>query len=538
MRAHLASWLAAALLSQFLFPAGARASEAGSLLELPVPESPVVVVRVLVQAGSIDDPQGKEGVCRLTMAAAAHGGTAEWTKTQVADHFYPMDAAIDLFVDRETAVFTGRVRREDLAEFIPIFLDLIFRPRFDPDDFRQARENALSALESDLLGGDDERLGKEGLQAILFEGTPCAHPTLGTEKGLEAITTADLRSFHAAAMTKDRVQVGIAGSYPPEIAKRIRSELSSLPDHGNAWQARRSALLQTLRAGSGVPAPPQRGTAPPGRPADDGVLSQPAVGLDILLVEKPAQATAISLGFVHEVRRGDPDYWPLYLALNAFGEHRTFQGRLMREMRSQRGLNYGDYAYLEHFEQDGWSRQVRPGMWRSVPYFSIWIRPVQPANGVFALRMAVWELRRLVDAGLSESEFETTREHLRNLSQLWRQTLVRRVGLAMDDAHFGEEDGIRSLEQALAGMTREQVNDALRRRLYGRDLHVAMVCADADSIRTLLTRGDPTPIVYSGGDAPEEIRAVDREIAALPLTVKAVRIEQATEIFRGGARED
>ena len=204
----------------------------------------------------------------------------------------------------------------------------------------------------------------------------------------------------------------------------------------------------------------------------------------------------------------------------------------MQRFRGERGLNYGDYAYLEHFEQDGWSKALRPGLWRGSEYASIWIRPVQPANGVFALRMAVWELRRLIRDGLTPEEFETTREHLRNLSQIWRQTLTRRLGLAMDDRHFGEADGIESLGRVLDAMMVEQVNAALRRRLTGENLKAVLVCAQADSIRRLLQTRAPTPIVYSGGSAPESVREVDAQIAALPLGVKEVRIEQAREVFR------
>ena len=45
-----------------------------------------------------------------------------------------------------------------------------------------------------------------------------------------------------------------------------------------------------------------------------------------------------------------------------FGEHRTFSGLLMNKMRGDRGLNYGDYAYIESFIQDGGSRFPVPNI--------------------------------------------------------------------------------------------------------------------------------------------------------------------------------
>ena len=72
------------------------------LIEIPVPESPTVALRIVIETGSVDDPDGKLGLCNLAMRAAAEGGTASLTKTQVADLLYPMAASIDVHVDRET----------------------------------------------------------------------------------------------------------------------------------------------------------------------------------------------------------------------------------------------------------------------------------------------------------------------------------------------------------------------------------------------------------------------------------------------------
>ena len=48
---------------------------------------------------------------------------------------------------------------------------------------------------------------------------------------------------------------------------------------------------------------------------------------------KPTIATAISLGFPLDITRADDDFYALAVAGSAFGEHRTFNGRLMKSMR-------------------------------------------------------------------------------------------------------------------------------------------------------------------------------------------------------------
>jgi len=49
---------------------------------------------------------------------------------------------------------------------------------------------------------------------------------------------------------------------------------------------------------------------------------------------------------------------------------------------------------------------------RQQQIFQIWIRPVEPENGLFALRGALFELDKLVKNGLTEEQFESTREFL------------------------------------------------------------------------------------------------------------------------------
>ena len=207
------------------------------------------------------------------------------------------------------------MRKEDLAAYYPVFWDAVFHPRFDAPDIERLRDATLSSLVNDLKATDDERLGKEALQSSLFAGTPWEHAAIGTESGLRAIRPEDVREFHRRMAVRPLVHVGIAGSYDADFAERVRRDIAGLPD-------------------GPVPVRVRSFEAPR------------ADGLDVLLIDKPARSTAISIGFPHSVKRGDPDYWPLLVAATAFGEHRTFHGRLQREMRSRRGLNYGDYAYL------------------------------------------------------------------------------------------------------------------------------------------------------------------------------------------------
>src|SRR5215217_6639233 len=118
-----------------------------------------------------------------------------------------------------------------------------------------------------------------------------------------------------------------------------------------------------------------RPTCPPAPRSIPAAKALPA-GLDVTLVQKDVRAAAISMGFPIAVRRGHPDFIPLYLARSYLGEHRNTSAHLFNRMREIRGMNYGDYAYTEYFPGGMFATSPRPGVARSQQAFRIWIRPV------------------------------------------------------------------------------------------------------------------------------------------------------------------
>jgi zinc protease len=270
----------------------------------------------------------------------------------------------------------------------------------------------------------------------------------------------------------------------------------------------------------------------------DGAVSPPDLpkpetpqGLEITIVEKPADSTAISLGFPIDVTRRDDDFYALAVANSYLGEHRTFNGKLMQDLRGKRGLNYGDYSYIEDFIQEGMSTFPVPNNPRRQQAFTIWLRPIPHDKAVFALRGALWELDRLIEHGISHEDFETTRSYLLNYSKLWVQTLSRRLGYAMDGAFYDREDLVTEFSRRLPKLTVEQVNSAVRRHLKRPGIKVAIVAQDATALKETLTSGRPTPLTYDTQGTPDTILAEDKVIEAYPLKDVKVTIVPVDRMF-------
>ena len=481
---------------------GPELDETTPTVALPMPNSPLVTIRIGFRVGSIHEPEIQKGLNALTALMMGRGGTASMSYEELTERLYPWSASISAQFDKEMTVLVGEVHRDHLDPFVTILRDLIVTPGFDEADFARNREFLTNSVVSTLRGNDDEELGKETLNALLYAEHPYGVPVNGTEDGLAAIELDDVRAFHAAHYTKGNVIVGVAGGYPDGFVERVELEIVSQLPNGDATPI----VLPTVST---------------------------LDGRELLLVDKDAIATAISIGFPIDVTRADDDFYALMVANSYFGEHRTFNGLLMNKMRGQRGLNYGDYSYIENFIQDGGSRLPATNIPRHQQFFSIWIRPVPHHNAHFALRQAIRELEVLVNEGLTETEFDASREFLLNYSKLYVQTTSRRLGYHMDSAVYGTAYFIDEIQRRLPSLTVTDVNDAIRRYLQSDNLAIAIVTRDAAAFRDRLVANEPSSPTYNA-KVSSEIQAEDLLITSYDLAINPdrIRVVPVGQMFR------
>lgn len=505
--------LVVATLSQdALPPAMAQLPALQSLAQAaaPLPASAVLVqqsvlpqvhFRILFPAGSAYDPPGKEGLSALTAAMVARAGSAQLKIDEIERAFYPWAASFTDQVDREMTVFAGSVHRSNFDRFAGVALPMLVSPGFRDEDFRRLKDAQRSALLEDLRGRNEEELAKERLQADVYAGTPYGHPVLGTLRGIDAITLDDVRRFWAQAYTRGAVRVGISGDVSAAMVERLERELG--------------------RLGAGA------GLAPPA-----AITGAVPAGIQVEIIGKPTRATAISFGFPIEVTRAHPDYAALWVAKTWLGEHRSSSSHLFQRIREVRGMNYGDYAYIEAFPRGMFEFFPEPNLARRAQLFEVWIRPVAPENAQMALRIAVHELDRMVEQGLSPDEFEATRDYLVKNVLLMTSTQAQRLGYALDAQWYGVPEYTKMMRDALSRMTVEDVNRAIRRHLSAKNLSVVMVAGNAEALRQTLLADGFSPVHYDGSK-PAELLEEDKQIGALKLGIAAgaIRVTPFEEVF-------
>ena len=262
--------------------------------------------------------------------------------------------------------------------------------------------------------------------------------------------------------------------------------------------------------------------APPPPPA---ISPAPIRGRELLLIDKPGADASISLGFPLNAHRGERDYYALWIANSWLGEHRNQASHLFNVIREQRGLNYGDYSYIEPFP-DGGSRNMPPvNVPRRHPLFEVWIRTLPNQHAQFALRAALREVAKLIDHGMTREQFVLTRDFLKKYSLHFAETTSARLGYAMDDRFFGlEQEGhLVRFRRMLDELTLEDVNAAIQRHLQVQNLKIAIVTGNAAALREALVADAPSPMDYDT-PKPEAILAEDKEIAVFPLRISPERV--------------
>jgi zinc protease len=453
--------------------------------------SPLVTFRILFNTGAASDPAGKEGVASLTAAMLAEGGSRSMSYDQIVEAMYPLATSFGWQVDKEMTVFSGTTHADNLEKYYGLIRDMLLDPGFREEDFARLRTNAINFLTVSLRQGNDEELGKEYLYNIIYAGHPYAHHDIGTVTSLQKLTLEDVRAFYRANYTQAKLVVGLAGGYPADFPARVEADFAKLP--------------------AGKPSPQSFG--------------QPRVapGLRIEIVKRETRATAISMGFPIPVNRSNKDWPALALVASYLGQHRSSVSHLYQRLREARGLNYGDYAYVEYFPRGMFQFTPDPNLARSSQIFQIWIRPVEPQNSLFALRATLYEYDKLVRDGMPQKDFDDIRNFLTKYANVLTATQDAQLGYALDSRYYGTPDFNTYVRERLSRLTLADVNRAIRQYLKTDRMRVVIITKDADALRDAIIKGTPSPIKYNS-PKPQEILDEDKLIESYKIGVRPEQV--------------
>ena len=419
--------------------------------------APLLHIKIMVPAGSAMDPVGLEGSAEVTGRMIIEGGFGSrenpTTKEKLAEITRPWgeEAYPRISVSKETTTFSMTVPRERLGTFRERVLGpMLTQPLFIEEELGRIKAETSESLRSYLRLEQIELVGLVTLDNFIHKGTAYAHPDMGTEKGLEKITVEAVRRFFATNYRPEKIVVGVSSS-EAEILAQIRVAFN-FTDQSDV-----------------DPFPPRPVRAP-----------AKVKGRDALIVALPnAKSTGLHAGFPIPLTRKDKDYWPLYVANIWFGTHRDNFSYLYQVIRDQRGYNYGNYSYIEHFEGRPFYLFPPPNSPRRHQYFSIWIRPVQHEYAYHLMKAMAWELEHFNRTGLTEDQCSEAKNKAKVLYLNLAETNHRLLAYRMDDEFYGLTPGyLQNYLENVESVSCSEMNTAIRKYLQSENLKYVIVTDD------------------------------------------------------------
>ena len=264
---------------------------------MPGVESAAVAFHV--PAGGLHDPAGRCGLATLAGELCLRGA-GERTSREVIETLEGAGATWGHTVSATHTSYFGAMVARQLPSVLPVYVDIMRRPRLPPAEFAAARDMVLQ----NLAGLEDDP-GHRAMAMLrrLHLPSPWGMPTEGISAEVEAATLADVETFLAARMQPTGLIVAVAG--------RI---------DWNAFVDRVTALMGDWR---GEPGP--------------AVVAGPR-GPHVGHVPHESQQTHIALGWsVPPARDDDSAICKAVLTILGGGT----SSRLFTEVREKRGLCYG-----------------------------------------------------------------------------------------------------------------------------------------------------------------------------------------------------
>ena len=274
------------------------------------PELPMVDIQIVFDAGSTRDADSL-GIAMLTNSLLAEGANGEDADT-ISNGFESLGAiyAADVGYDSASLQLRSLTDAELLTEAIENFKKVISTPDFPNDALERKRSQMLIAIKAKEQSPG--AIAKDAFMSAIYQSHPYGKPSEGDEASIKSIKREDIVSFYRKYYTAKNSMIAIVGAIDRKTAEQISEDIvNALQDGKKAVPLSKVNKLDVSKN---------------------------------IFIEYPSVQTHILVG-QPGVKRGDADYFPLYVGNHILGGG-GMVSRLFEEVREKRGLSYSAYRYF------------------------------------------------------------------------------------------------------------------------------------------------------------------------------------------------
>lgn len=279
---------------------------------------PILDASVTFAAGSSYDVAEKAGVAAMTQGLLSLGAGG-LTDDQIAGKFADLGAQPggDFDLDRAGLKLRTLSSERERVPALALFATLLQQPDFPAAVLEREKARTIAGLRE--AATQPESIVNKAFSLALFGQHPYSFDERVEPETVEKITRDDLVAFHRSHYTRHNAIVAIIGDVTRAQAEQIAEQLTG------------------------------------GLPEGEALAPVPSVPMPSAPVEKfiphPAAQSHILIGYPG-VKRGDPDYFPLYVGNYILGGG-GFVSRLTEEVREKRGLAYSVYSFFMPMREAG-----------------------------------------------------------------------------------------------------------------------------------------------------------------------------------------
>jgi zinc protease len=392
---------------------------------VPAPELPMVDVNITFAAGSARDA-GHPGLASLT-STLLDKGAAGLSADEIAVRAESLGARLSSGSARDMAWLSLRSLSDSahLQPGLDLLRDVAGSPDFRQADFERERERMLVALRH------SEQSPSTVAEYTFFTTVYGEHPygsrPEGTEASLKALSLKQVREFYRQYYVAANAVIGIVGDIDRSAAEALAERVT-----GKLQAGERAAPI------------------PPVQPLSDSVEQR---------IFHPSTQTHVHMG-APGMRRGDPDYFPLYVGNHVLGGG-GLVSRLNEAVREQRGLSYSVNSYFSPMEQDG-------------PYlFSLQTRNDQVDEALTVMRET---LQGYLEAGPTQDELTASVNNITGGFPLLIENNSKILSYIVMIGFYGLPlDYLETFNDKVSAVTSELIMDAYRRRVHPADMATVIV---------------------------------------------------------------
>lgn len=379
------------------------------------PELPMVDLNITFAAGSARD-DGHSGVAHMT-STLLDMGAAGLSANELSTRIDALGAELATGSARDMAWVTLRSLSdaEHLQPALTLLGDVLGAPDFNRQDFARERERTLVSLREEEQSPSS--VAENAHYKAIYHDHPYALREIGTEASIKALSLDDIRTFHDHYYVARNAVLAIVGDVDRKAAEKLAEQLAA--------------------------------QLPEGRRADPLPAVKPLDKASVERIYHPSAQTHVRMG-APGIRRGDPDYFPLYVGNYVLGGG-GLVSRLSEEIREKRGLSYSVSSSFIPMEQDG-------------PYLlSLQTRNDQTDAALALMRDT---LQKFVDEGPTGKELVDAKKNITGGFPLLIDSNSKILGYLVMIGFYGLPlDYLETFNAHVEAVTRDQIVDAFRRRV-------------------------------------------------------------------------